>query len=135
MATYADLRSELIAAMESWSVRTRMVSDLREDLERIDAGQTRYQLQVYPAEKIYPDSNVPRSSANVTITTHHLVADAFDERAWTEGQMDVDLDRLANIGWWRALSAVRDLSGEIEVEVVRVVNLVTYQVTATAVLA
>lgn len=110
MATPATLLSQIATAVEAEvSGIVRLGSDHRDDLEKIPAGATRYQLRGGPAGIRY-DSNQGATIEAVELVIAHRLASPTAERTYTEGALQTTLEALIAPAWWRALAACREVA-------------------------
>lgn len=111
MATFADLDAQiatLLAGLPSSPLRVGV--DLRDDLERIPSGATRFAQRVSGLRlDEEEDSNAPLETAAVSVALFHRLADPFDERAYTVGNLLLDQEFLITRTFWQTLAAVRDV--------------------------
>lgn len=129
MSTYAEFVTEVKTAIEGWpGSPTRMVSDYRSNLERFDAGETKYQLAVGVAGADRANSNVTLTQCAVTARIAHRLLDAFSERVYAEGPLQAHLAYFTDLHWWRSLSTVRAVIEAPEVTIERIGNVVVAQV-------
>lgn len=118
MSTTADVASDVATAVEALACSpTRMLSNVRTDLESIAAGATKYQLLVTPAGRTRDDSNVDSVLASVMLLLHHKLADSTDEEAFSEGNLQTDLTSMTTRSWWEALTSVFGIDAEKDFEV------------------
>jgi hypothetical protein len=124
MATPAQLLAQIATAVEAQiSGIVRLGSDYRDDLEAIPAGGNRYQLRGGPARR-EPDTNADYTIEAVELTILHRLADRTDERAYTEGNMQSDIDALIDFAFWRDLAATHELNAAPSYEVSRVGSVI-----------
>jgi len=122
VATPVDLLSDVAVAFEALTGATRLASDLRDDLEPIPSGATRYQLRASSSGSA-SDSNVTRTLVSLELLLHHRLAGA--ERAWTEGSLQSHLETITRAAWWRALASVYGVDPDVEIELSREGAVVT----------
>lgn len=129
MATPANLLSEIATAVEAQiSGIVRLGSDYRDDLEGFAAGATRYQLRGGPAGKAF-EANVSPTVEGIELLVHHHLADPDDERAYTEGAMQTNLEALIAPSFWRDLASANEVIVAPDYEVERVLNVLTVAIT------
>lgn len=135
MATVPDLigqvSSAILAMLPAGS--KRYDSDYRDDLEKIQSGQTRYQVRGLSSGTT-GDSNTIYKRATVELAVHFALSGT--ERAYTEGAMATQLASILTLSWWRALAAVHEITTEDAPQLVaqRVGSVFTYTVTASVTL-
>ena len=95
----------IIAALPGSLRLARELSDtLEEDGNAWVPGGTRFQIRAtYTAAVITNDSNKRLDSWSVEIAVHHHLADAGNERAWTDGGMATLQQVLAQPEFWEVL--------------------------------
>ena len=99
---------EVAAMVEALSPTRRFTHDRIVDRDRLDAGETAYQLRVEGRGVDGTDSNVVKLVAEVEIEIHHRLSDWENERAYTEGAMMTDQESLGDFRVWRAACASMD---------------------------
>ncbi len=135
MATLQEMLAQVAAALVTLLAPTgRMRSDLRDDLEAIPLGATRFQLRGSPAGVSLDSNENATLEALEVVILHHL--DSPDgEAAYADGILQPHLAALISPTWWRALSTVsevdsdpelvRDREGNVVITLVRVTVSVT----------
>lgn len=133
MATVVTLLSDLATAVQTLVGGARYASDYRTDLEKIQSGNTRYQIRGAAAGSAQ-DSNVTYQRAQVQISVHYALPGS--ERTYTEGAMQTHHASLLSLAWWRAIASVHEIliDDAPQVEIERVGKVITYTVTATVTL-
>jgi hypothetical protein len=111
------------------ALSTQASSDYRTDLDDLAAGSTHYRIR-HQEQQTIRDSNQQIQSAALELEISHHLADRFDERAYTEGNMLAHMKELLDKEWWRTLAAVREITSapEIEEDVERIGNVISWSV-------
>ncbi|MGH7338733.1 MAG: hypothetical protein ACREI7_14220 [Myxococcota bacterium] len=117
------------AALDIVLPGARALSDYRQDLERIEPGEDRWQFAVGPAG-VFGDSNVVYGVVECRVRHHHRIV-GQDERAWTEGGMLTLLDAIVRPSYWRGLAGVHDVQSPPEYTVARTGPVVSAEITVT----
>lgn len=126
MSTYAEFVTEVKQTIEGWpGAPVRMVSDYRSDLERLSAGATKYQLQAGVSGIDHRNSNTPRTAVSATVVIHRRLVNAFDERAYTEVDLQAYAALLSDRHWWRELATVNEVLEPPAFEIARAGNVVS----------
>ena len=129
MATPAQLLSQIAAGVESQiSGISRLASDYRDDLEVIAAGADRYQLRGGPTGKLH-DSNESRTVEHVELFILHRLGAAETERAYTEDELQTNIEAFIAPTFWRGFAACYELESDIEYGVERVGSVLTVSLT------
>lgn len=105
LATFA---SEVAAMVVALSPTRRFTHDRVQDRDRLDAGETAYQMRVEGRGEDGTDSNVVKLVAQVEVEIHHRLATWTAERTYTEGAMLTDHEALASKSAWRSACASVD---------------------------
>jgi hypothetical protein len=123
----ADLLSQLATAVNSALSGSplRYDSDYRVDLQKIQMGVKRFQIRGAVVGKQF-DSNNTMQVARVELAVHFGISTT--ERAYTEGQMQTELETFLSLAWWRAIAAVHDVIELPEASIDRVGNVISYTV-------
>jgi hypothetical protein len=112
VATYADLDAQIAVVLAGLpSTPTRLAtSDLVDDLETVAAGATVFALRTsgFRLDE-EEDSNQAFFTARLSVRMVHRLADPFDERAYTVGDLLLDQAELVLRTFWQGVAAVRDV--------------------------
>ena len=101
LATIVDNTVTALQSEFGWSSLNRMSSDFRNDLDSLDAGETKYQLQQqYEAAGGTPNTNTVIERGSIEILAYHKLAEATGERTYTEGAMRTEQASLMSKFWW-----------------------------------
>lgn len=129
-----DIPGAIGTAFEALGTRSAAASsDYRDDLETIDAGETKYQIRTVVAGRNTTNSNDTRSNMTVELICAHAltpVSGVYDERTYTRGQMLTDTRSVLDPNWWRSIAGILAVS-EADIEVERIGRVIQYTVTAT----
>lgn len=131
MATLQAMLAEVSAAVVTLLAPTqRMRSDIRDDLEAIPLGATRFQLRGAPAG-VSLDSNENATLEALEVVILHHLDNPDGEAAYADGILQTHLTALISPTWWRALSAVSEVATDPEIERDREGNVVITLVRVT----
>lgn len=98
----STILSELTTAVEAAisGSTSELASDLVDDWETLDAGDTKYQLLGAPIGGEF-DSNVEREIVGVVVKVHHRLGASEAERDYTRDEMLTSLTNLLDPDTWR----------------------------------
>jgi len=126
VSTQAELLAAIATQIETSTGATRLLSDLRNDLEEIPIGLDRYQLIGGAAGIEIVGSNETLVRESIEIFVHHRLAGL--ERTYTEGPMQTEVAELTNPLTWLALPEIYSLPELPEWELERVRKVVTTKI-------
>lgn len=134
LQTIIDNTRTKLSSEFGWSTANQLSSDLRDDLDDILAGITKYQLrQQHEQAGGFPDSNAEIDAGSMVIVAYHRLADATDERAYTEGNMHTEQLALMSKSWWKAnVAGARSWNRpDLSIDVDRQGNVISWGVLVT----
>lgn len=130
MATLLDCINQVRAALAALTpaLAAQALADYRTDFDDLAAGSTIYRLR-HQEEQNARDSNQAIQGLSMELEISHNLADRFNERAYTEGDMLTHMASLLDKDFWR-VAAVREITGgpEMEINVAREGNIIYWSV-------
>jgi hypothetical protein len=110
MASLATVDANIAIALGNLSTSpTRFGSDLRDNLDPLASGATKFQLRADHLTEVPDDANQVYESAEIVVVMVHELTTPSSERTYTKGNMLADQGNLNASSWWRAITGIHDV--------------------------
>lgn len=130
MATELDFVNQVRSALAGLtpSLATQAGSDYRRDLDDLASGNTVYRLR-HQQEQSVNDSNQEIQGVSLEIEISHHLANRYNERAYTEGDMLATMASIFTKSFWRVAAVREIISAPVEgIDVAREGNIIHWSV-------